>query len=108
MLSNCGYCCCPSFLSTAQQSKVPCYMLNPFQIYNLIINQVNKYNIEAISFNDDNFLIGNKKGIQRAIEFCEIIISAKKLKMIPKDIKFSCQTRATDFLTNNNVNYKII
>lgn len=98
-LANCGYCCCPAFLPTAQQSSAPVFMLSARQVQQLIIHHVHKYGARAFSFNDEDFLVGNRMGINRAIELCELIIQSKQKGEIPEDTKFSCQTRVNDFLT---------
>lgn len=97
-LANCGFCCCPSFLRTAQQSTVPFIALSASQVHQLIVHHIQKYGARAFSFNDEDFLVGNKIGISRAIEICELISESKRKGELPEDTKFSCQTRATGFL----------
>lgn len=104
-LTNCGYCCTPAYLPTAQQSRVPLLMLSALRVQELIIHQVHKYGARSFSFNDDDFLVGNKMGINRAIKICEMIIESKRKGEIPEGTKFSCQTRASDFLIYDS-NYK--
>lgn len=112
-LTNCGFCCCPKFLQTAQQSKASFVALSPSQVKQLILHHIQKYGARAFSFNDEDFLVGNRKGIDRAIEICELIIESKQKGEMPADIKFSCQTRASDFFAlelkgNKNINYRLL
>ncbi|VVB95737.1 B12 binding domain protein [uncultured archaeon] len=106
-LANCGYCCCPAFLSKAQNSSANLYMLSAKQIYELVIFHIRKYGARAFSINDDDFIIGNEAGNKRVTDFCDLIIEGKKKGEIPEEIKFSCQTRATDFIIKEG-NKKIV
>ncbi len=112
-LANCGYCCCPAFITTAQQSNAPFIMLSAQQVIRLIIHHVQKYGARSFSFNEEDFLVGSKKGINRAIEICELIIESKQNGEIPIDTKFSCQTRADNFLIfdsnhKKTINYQLL
>lgn len=112
-LTNCGFCCCPRFLQTAQQSKASFIALSVSQVHQLILHDIQKYGARAFSFNDEDFLIGNMRGINRAIEICEMIIQSKKKGEMPEDIKFSCQTRASDFFDpelkgKKSINYRLL
>lgn len=107
-LANCGYCCCPAFIKTAQQSNPPFIMLSARQVIQLIIHHVQKYGARGFSFNDEDFLVGNKRGINRVLEICELIIESKQKGEIPQDTKFSCQTRADNFFIFDSNNKKSI
>ena len=107
-LANCGYCCCPAFLSVAQKTFANLYMLSAKQIYELVVYHVKKYGAKSFSLNDEDFLIGSKSGINRVMEFCDLIIQSKKNGEISEDIKFSCQTRASDFLIKDTNQKKIV
>lgn len=113
-LADCGYCCCPAFLPTAQSSSTaPLIVLSAVQVHKLIVHHVHKYGARAFSFNDEDFLVGNKSGIRRAIELCELIVDSKRKGEIPEDTKFSCQTRFNDFLNfdsykNVTINHQLM
>jgi radical SAM superfamily enzyme YgiQ (UPF0313 family) len=96
-LANCGFCTCPSFLSTAQRSHSPLFMLSPTQVHELILHHVRSFGVRAFSFNDDDFLVGNRAGVLRAIGICELIVQSKQRGEIPDGVRFSCQTRVNDF-----------
>ncbi|MBF0419571.1 MAG: cobalamin-dependent protein [Magnetococcales bacterium] len=99
-LAKCGYCSsAESFFKATQEGSAPFFMLNAEEVYQLIVNHVNTYGAQAFSFNDEDFLVGNRIGIQRIFELCERIIISKNEGILPNDLKFSCQTRITDFLT---------
>ncbi len=98
-LAKCGFCSCVGFLPTAHQVKSAKFIgLTAPQIHDLILHKVNNYGARAFSFNDEDFLVGNNVGISRAIELCEMVIKSKEKGLIPKEVKFSCQTRAGNFL----------
>lgn len=112
-LAKCGFCCAPNFLKMAQGSTVELMSLSPEQVLTLIINTVSKYGAKSFSINDEDFLIGNKAGIDRAIKICNLIIYAKDKGELPQSVKFSCQTRPNCFLIkdsngNKTVNYTLI
>lgn len=103
-LAKCGYCCCPAFISSAQKTSSAPVMLSAEQVFNLIVHHVQKYNARSFSFNDEDFLVGNKIGINRITQLCDLIITAKIEGKIPDEIRFSCQTRASDFLIKGSNN----
>jgi radical SAM superfamily enzyme YgiQ (UPF0313 family) len=109
---KCGFCSSQSFISESQQKNSKIYMLSAEQIFNLIINGVQKYGAKSFLFSDDDFLIGNREGINRIIKLCEKIIAAKTRKEIPENVIFNCQARIADFLiySNNekNINLTLI
>jgi len=107
-LANCGFCCSPSFLRTAQQSNAPLIALSASQVHQLIVHHVQKYGARAFSINDDDFLVGNKIGIDRAIEICKLISASKRKGEIPEETKFSCQTRVVDFLKFDSNRKKLV
>jgi len=101
-LARCGFCCCPDFLKEAEGTAVKSMSLSAEQVLNLIIHNVNKYGSNSFSINDEDFLIGNRAGIERAIEICNLIVVAKQNKQIPESIRFSCQTRPNCFLNRQS------
>jgi radical SAM superfamily enzyme YgiQ (UPF0313 family) len=107
-LAKCGYCCCPAFLPISQQTVAKSLMLSAEQVHNLVVYHVHKYKARSFSFNDEDFLIGNKQGINRAIMFCDLIMGSKRKGEIPEEIKFSCQTRASDFLKKDVKNKSVV
>lgn len=112
-LANCGFCCCPRFFRTAQGSRAPFCALSPQQVLRLILHHIEKYGAKAFSFNDEDFLIGGKFGIERAIAICNLIAGSKGRGEMPEPIKFSCQTRPVNFFSsdasgNRLVNHELL
>ncbi|MBF0409933.1 MAG: cobalamin-dependent protein [Candidatus Riflebacteria bacterium] len=97
-LARCGFCCCPDFLKEAQGSALKPMSLTAEQVHHLIVHFVTKYGAKSFSINDEDFLIGNKAGIERAIDICNLIIASKQKRELPENIRFSCQTRPNCFL----------
>lgn len=100
-MAKCGFCCSPNFLKNAQGATAKPLCLSPQQVMELIVHGVSKYGAKSFSINDEDFLIGNTYGIERAIAICDLIVTAKQKNEIPRDIRFSCQTRAHCFLSRN-------
>jgi|TARA_B100001964_G_scaffold230100_1_gene283147 radical SAM superfamily enzyme YgiQ (UPF0313 family) len=112
-LATCGFCGCVTFLQDAQGAKVPFSMLSASQILQLIIYHVERYGAKSFSFNDEDFLLGNRIGIERGLKLCELISESKKRGEIPEDTKFSCQTRPRNFFIwdknrNGSLNHKLL
>lgn len=112
-LVNCGFCCCPRFFRTAQGSRAPFSALSPQQVLRLILHQIEKYGAKAFSFNDEDFLVGGKSGIERATTICDLIAGSKESGEMPESIKFSCQTRPANFFIsdasrNRFINHEIL
>jgi radical SAM superfamily enzyme YgiQ (UPF0313 family) len=103
----CGFCTSPTFISIAQEAKATVHALTPAQVQQLISHHCREFGARAFSFNDENFMIGNQRGIQRVIEICRRIIESKRAKDIPADTKFSCQARGVDFLMSNGEGKRI-
>lgn len=98
-LAKCGYCCTPTFLPASQKTTTTHQLLlSAEQMCNLVIHNVQKYKAMSFSLNDEDFIGGNRIGIKRVINFCDLIITSKKNGEIPEEIRFSCQTRASNFL----------
>ena len=97
-LGRCGFCSCPDFLRSAQGSVVKPMSLSAEQVNKLIVHYVTKYGARSFSFNDEDFLLGNKFGIERAIAICNLIVDSKRKNKIPDNVRFSCQTRPNCFL----------
>lgn len=112
-MANCGYCCTPNFLTASQKTNIAQLLLSAEQMYKLVIHNVQKYKARSFSFNDEDFIGGNKPGIKRIMDFCTLIITSKRNCELPEDIRFSCQTRASNFLirephNKNTVNVPLI
>lgn len=101
-IARCGFCCCPDFLKEAQGSAVKVMSLTAEQVQHLIVHIVTKYGAKSFSINDEDFLIGNKTGIERTTDICNLIIASKQKKEIPEHIRFSCQTRPNCFLLKDH------
>ena len=112
-LANCGYCCCPAFVPTSQNSSSGAFMLSAEQIYDLVVDNVAKHGARAFSINDEDFLVGSVNGIKRVADFCDLVIKGKRATELPVEIRFSCQARASDFLVpgsdkTKEVNFSLI
>ena len=97
-LARCGFCCCPDFLKEAQGAPTSAISLSAEQVHHLIVDTVTRYGARSLSINDEDFLIGTKAGIKRAIDICDLISASKEKKEIPEEVRFSCQTRPNCFL----------
>src|SRR5271157_5542438 len=103
-LGRCGYCCTPLFLPASQKTAATQLLLSAEQMYNLVVHNVQKYKARSFSFNDEDFIGGNKIGIKRVMNFCDLIITSKRNCEIPEDVRFSCQTRASNFIIREPYN----
>jgi len=101
-IAKCGFCSSVGFLPVAHDKKWKFGMLSADQILDLIKHNVAIYGARGFSLNDDDFLVGNNVGIKRAMRLCELITDAKDKGEIPKEVKFSCQTRVGNFLTRQS------
>lgn len=99
-LANCGYCSSSAaFLRSALGEGQPSFYLLPAQdVYRLIRDHVERYGAQAFSFNDEDFLVGNRTGMQRARKMLRLIIDGKARGELPASIRFSCQTRPSTFI----------
>lgn len=112
-MAKCGFCCSPNFLQSAQGATARPISLSPEQFMELVVSSISKYGTKSFSINDEDFLIGNTYGIERAIAICDLIVAAKQKNDIPGDVRFSCQTRAHCFLSRNpdgskSVNHRLM
>jgi len=99
---GCGFCASQSFIDISQKSTCPIFMLTAQEVLRLVIFYVNEIGAESFMINDDDFPIGNKKGISRLKEFCSLVIKAKQKQVIPENILFNCQARIQDFVIEDN------
>ncbi|MBF0436080.1 MAG: radical SAM protein [Magnetococcales bacterium] len=112
-LAHCGYCASgESFLRISQNGQAPFFMLSAEQIHEQMVHQVASYGVRSFSFNDEDFLVGNRVGIRRIMDLCHTIIQSKKNGILPKELKLSCQTRPNNFLIDKakdrRVNRKLL
>ena len=114
-LARCGFCSCVGFLPSAHgEGRGKFIGLTAKQIHALIIRNVNKYGARAFSFNDEDFLVGNNLGETRVLELCKLIVESKNKGEIPQEVKFSCQTRAGNFVIKgkngdgNTLNHNLV
>ena len=114
-LARCGFCSCVGFLPTAHgQGRGTFIGLSAKQIHELILHKVKSYGARAFSFNDEDFLVGNNVGEARIMDLCKLIIESKNKGVIPEEVKFSCQTRAGNFVIRgkngapNTLNHKLV
>ena len=114
-LARCGFCSCVGFLPSAHgEGRGKFIGLSAKQIHELVIHKINKYGARAFSINDEDFLVGNNLGEERVLEFCKLVIESKNKGEIPEEIKFSCQTRAGNYVIRgkngkpNTLNYSLV
>ena len=84
------------------KGKTRVIQLSAQELGQLVLYYVNKYGARSFLFSDDDFLVGSKRGLDRAKEFCNIILDYKKTGLIPMETRFSSQTRVSDFLIGKN------
>ena len=105
---RCGFCSSHRFLSFSQRGKAPIFMLNADQVFNLILQYIQKYGAKGFLFSDDEFLVSE----ERAMSLFDRVIKAKKDGIINKDVAFNCQARVSDFLLKTggrqDVHYELI
>ena len=95
---RCGFCSSQSFLPQSQDKASTIYMLSADEVFELVLNCIDRYGAMGVLFNDDDFPVGNQAGIERISRFCGLIIDAKKEGRVPKEMKFFCQARVADFI----------
>lgn len=104
---NCGFCTSQVFLPVCQNKKFPVIMLSASEVYELVLHHIRRYGAKGFLFCDDDFLVGNKGGLDRAVEFCRLIVEAKNNGLIPEDTTFNCQARISDFLIRDSSQKKL-
>ena len=108
----CGFCSSQSFLPDAQGKQSPIVMLSAQQVYDVVAMYAKRYGAVSVLFTDDDFPVGNKQGLDRLEELCELLIEGKKKGDIPENMRFSCQARVYDFMIREGnekvVNMKIL
>jgi radical SAM superfamily enzyme YgiQ (UPF0313 family) len=105
---GCGFCSSQAFIPTSQSHKAAILMLSAEQIYALVLKYISEYGAKGFLFSDDDFIVGNEKGLRRIFDFCNMIINAKSKGEISQDIMFNCQARVADFLKSTPDGKKII
>ncbi len=105
---NCGFCSSRSFIPLSQNRKSQVFILSAAEVHQLIIHHIKKYGAKGFLFSDDEFIFNSKIGINRAFEFCELLIRSKDKGEIPKGIVFNCQARIDAFLNKGLNNEKVV
>ncbi len=95
---QCGFCSSQNFFPLSQDQKTPILMLTADEVFDLILHHVDTYGAQAFLFNDDDFAIGNRAGLERFESLSRMIIEAKKSGRIAPDTRFIFQARVADFL----------
>jgi radical SAM superfamily enzyme YgiQ (UPF0313 family) len=95
---RCGFCSSQSFLPRSQGHELPILALSGEEVHHLILDHHRRYRIKGVLFSDDDFLIGSRSGITRALKLCELVQSSKASGELPGDLMLSCQSRVADFL----------
>lgn len=76
-------------------------MISAQQVHDVLMKFVNEYGARSFLFSDDDFLIGNKRGLERNMELMRLIIESKEKGDMPKDVLFNCQTRVACFIAKD-------
>ena len=95
---RCGFCNSQSFLPISQGCQPKIIHLNAGQIVDLILHFTRRHGARGFFFSDDDFPIGNRSGIERVEQLCDMIIEQKACGKIHPTVRFSCQARIADFL----------
>ena len=101
--NRCGYCCSTLFLNKTHGTKTA-LSIDAKSIYRLVLEYVQKRNIDFISFWDDDFCASRS----RLEEFCRLVIDGKNRNEIPRNMKFQCQTRVLAFRHRRGTDMDII
>jgi radical SAM superfamily enzyme YgiQ (UPF0313 family) len=107
---RCGFCSSQNFFPISLGQKSPILMLSAQEVFDLIIYHIDSFGAKAFLFNDDDFLIGNKWGLERVKNLCHMILEAKKNGEMPEGIRFIFQARIDDFMlkvSNPDKNYRV-
>ncbi|MFC1644135.1 radical SAM protein, partial [Candidatus Omnitrophota bacterium] len=92
--NRCDFCSSHNFLDAASDKEhTPILYLSAEGVFKLVLQNVREHAPDAIFFNDDDFIIDNKLGRKRVLEFCRLVKRAKKEGEIPADLKFYTQTK---------------
>ena len=95
---DCGFCSTSRYLREAQEDSLPVLMISAEQLYDLVEVYAKKYGTKLFSFCEDDFVIGNRVGKQRVMDFCEMVIEGKKDGRLDPEVGFYCQNRIDNFL----------
>lgn len=104
---KCGFCNSQSFLPDSIGGKMPIISIDSKRTAEMIRTYTQRYGALGFSFNDDDFLIGNKAGLDRVFDLCERIIAFKDAGEIPQEMTFACQTRVNNFITRNPMKQRV-
>lgn len=105
---RCGFCSSQAFLPASHNVTTPILMLSAEDVFELVLMHVDRYGARGFLFSDDDFLVGNKPGIERTHKFCRLIIDAKGSGRIPQGIKFFCQSRVADYIEGGKVRLDLL
>ncbi|OUT59011.1 MAG: hypothetical protein CBB75_12325 [bacterium TMED15] len=95
---DCGFCSTSQYLRKTQADNLQVLMISAEQLYELVEVYASKYGTKLFSFCEDDFVIGNRVGKQRVMDFCEMVIEGKKDGRLDPDVGFYCQNRIDNFL----------
>jgi len=95
---RCGFCNSQSFLPISQGCPTKIIHLSADQISDLLLFYIDYYGARGFFFSDDDFPLGNKSGIQRVEQLCDLILEHKACGRMRSATNFSCQARIADFL----------
>ncbi|MBI5447026.1 MAG: cobalamin B12-binding domain-containing protein [Deltaproteobacteria bacterium] len=94
---TCGFCSSQAFLPESQGGRSAVSMLTAEQVFDLVRMHVETYGARCFLFADDDFLVGNRVGIRRALDFCRAISRAKAKGDLPEELMLNSQARVADF-----------
>ena len=103
---GCGFCSSQAFLPESQGGTMPIIMLSADEVAELVFMHVDRYGARSFLFSDDDFPVGNKRGLERLTRFCDLMIEFKEAGRIPRETRFSCQARVMDFVLRRPGGYR--
>jgi radical SAM superfamily enzyme YgiQ (UPF0313 family) len=100
--NGCGFCSSCQYLKAATGTDTAVLRLSAEEVISIVEDNVRVHQPDAIFFNDDDFLIGDKAGRRRVMQICEAIIKEKKLAKLPSVLRLYAQTKARSVTRRNN------
>jgi radical SAM superfamily enzyme YgiQ (UPF0313 family) len=100
--NGCGFCSSCQYLTSVTGTDTAVLRLSAEEVLSIVEDNVRVHQPDAIFFNDDDFLIGDKAGCQRVMQICEAIIKEKKLANLPSGLRLYAQTKARSVTRRDN------
>ena len=105
---GCGFCSSQAFLPESQQQTAKIDMIPAADVAELVRMYVHRHGARAFLFSDDDFPVGNPRGLERLHDFCQLVIGDKQRGDIPAGVRFSCQARVLDFVEKRPGGYRVV